>query len=105
LPPSPPPPHCAAAPPLPYEHRLHSQRYGTRILTETVTDVDLLVHESKPPGLYRSARASMEDVDLGALKPGLHELTDEVHPPRRPFKLWTPERCITADTIIIATGA
>ncbi|GLI67922.1 hypothetical protein VaNZ11_012249 [Volvox africanus] len=85
--------------------RQHSARYGTQILTETVTSVDLLVHDTlKPPGLYRGLPSrSMEDADLGAPKQLAH--AEEVQRPRRPFKLWTPSRCITADTIIIATGA
>ncbi|GIL90985.1 hypothetical protein Vretimale_17068 [Volvox reticuliferus] len=85
--------------------RQHSARYGAQILTETVTEVDLLVHDSfKPPGLYRGASSrSVEDVDLGGPKPLSH--AEDVQRPRRPFKLWTPSHCITADTIIIATGA
>lgn len=74
--------------------RQHSERYGTRILTETITDVDLLVHDVHPLALHRR---SMEDVLLGM------EM-EESHRPRRPFKLWTPERCVTADTVIISTG-
>ncbi|EFJ48301.1 hypothetical protein VOLCADRAFT_104794 [Volvox carteri f. nagariensis] len=84
--------------------RQHSARYGTRILTETITDIDLLVHDTKPPGLYRgTAGLTIGDTDLGAPKPLSH--MEEIERPRRPFKLWTPERCITADTVIIATGA
>ncbi|GLC37526.1 hypothetical protein PLESTB_001757200 [Pleodorina starrii] len=95
--------------------RQHSERYGARILTETVTEVDLQVHDAvKAPGLYRGGTAgpSLEPAaDRGSLEP-LHAShhqggkgEGEVQRPRRPFRLWTPERCITADTIIIATGA
>lgn len=48
---------------IPY--RAQSERFGTRIFSETVTKVDLS---------------------------------------RRPFKVWTDERAVEAETVIIATG-
>ena len=45
--------------------RAQSERFGTRIFSETVTKVDLL---------------------------------------RRPFKVWTDEKAVEAETVIIATG-
>ncbi|KAG2431670.1 hypothetical protein HYH02_013247 [Chlamydomonas schloesseri] len=85
--------------------RAQSVRYGTRIFTETVTSIDLLVnspagHRSAPPGLYGAgsgvnSRSSMEDVSEPAAAAREH----------KPFVLHTPERVVTADAVIIATGA
>ena len=47
-------------------HRAQSEKFGTRIFSETVTRVDLL---------------------------------------QRPFRVWTSEKEVAADTIILATGA
>lgn len=92
------------------DRRAQSVRYGTKIYTETVTSIDLLVnspagHTALPPGLYgagsgASSRSSMEDV-VAPPPPVLEPLVGREH---KPFVLHTPERVVTADAVIIATG-
>ncbi|KXZ44795.1 hypothetical protein GPECTOR_62g910 [Gonium pectorale] len=87
----------------------HSQRYGTRIFTETVTSIDLQVHDARgsvPVGLYGS-RSSMDEAAAASLQAAPPPSVATASPPRplRPFTLTTPERVVTADTVIIATGA
>ncbi|KAG2426881.1 hypothetical protein HXX76_012668 [Chlamydomonas incerta] len=89
--------------------RAQSVRYGTKIFTETVTSIDLLVNSPSggralPPGLYgagHSSRSSMEDVTAPP-PPVLEPAANREH---KPFVLHTPERVVTADALIIATGA
>ncbi|KAG2483272.1 hypothetical protein HYH03_017870 [Edaphochlamys debaryana] len=89
--------------------RLQSVRYGTRIFTETVTTIDLQshMHRVSIPGLYGApghASVSLRSAE-DEPPPGSGDSHSALAHNVRPFTLHTPERVVTADAVIIATGA
>ncbi|GFR52971.1 hypothetical protein Agub_g15652, partial [Astrephomene gubernaculifera] len=90
----------------------HSKRYGTRVFTETVTSVDFQVFDQEG-----SDSSSSSSSGTGVQTPQQQHQQQQPGAPaapsggaaqrkrRGPFTLRTTERCVTADAVIIATGA
>ena len=89
--------------------RAQSQRYGTRIYTETVSKLELRQVRAEERRVLAKQAASRAALRMCSPAPS------QRHAPRRrrpapcpqgpPFRLETEERVVEADAVIIATGA